>query len=403
MARHVQLDAPVASALPALQRLNVSEEHELPVMLEASRITVASVERSMDVLPTAGGGEETARPDGDRAGRGGDREVTQLARFLAQRDDGITLDTDTMSHLDRSQVARIRVANDRASLDDRRALSEPMELTFVAVGLGQAHERRVYEDARTTRGSADSRAASQEGATKGAPLIAEGVGEKRRETGTDRAGGPVSPGAGTLTAKSTQEHRASADTATVMPEASTGRDATLADTKGATRDNKSSEQDVATRDPALQHASTAGGELGAGKGGEAGGNAPGAGGISGSGSQSQGAGRGGGPVLDPADDPRRIDYIRRLRARLFPLWANAFPVWAALEGRGGHTIYTVTIAADGRLLAAALARPSRIAEFDENIRKAIGRAFPFEPLPAALGLSQLTVTLSFDAVNPAVR
>jgi TonB family protein len=188
-----------------------------------------------------------------------------------------------------------------------------------------------------------------------------------------------------------------------MPEASKGRDATLADEKGATRDNKSSEQDVATRDPALQHTSTAGGEIGTGRGGEQGGKATGSGGISGPGSQSPGAGRGGGPVTDPADDPRRIDYIRRLRAKLFPLWANAFPVWAALEGRGGHTIYTVTISAESNLIGASLARPSGIAEFDENIRKAIHRAFPFDPLPAALGVPQLSVTLSFDAVNPAVR
>ncbi|MFO0659019.1 MAG: TonB family protein [Polyangiaceae bacterium] len=403
MTRSVVLTAPVASAQASLQRLALTEDGELPVMLEASPSQRTSLERSMDVLAMAAGGEETARPDTERAGHGGEREVSQLARFLAQRDDDITLDKDTLSHLDRSQVARIKVSEDRASGEDRRALSEPMDLTFVAVGPGLLKERREHGETNPSKGDASRRDAASEGGARGALVIPEGIGEKPREAGSDKLGSHATPGAGLLSSKPGQEHRSTADTATAMPEASTGKDATLADTKGAARDNKTSEQEVSSREQALSHASTAGGELGVGKGGENGGKAPGSGGTNGPGSVSPGAGRGGGAVMDPAEDPRRIDYIRRLRARLFPLWANAFPRWAALEGRGGHVIFTLTIGSDGSLQGLALVRSSSIAEFDENVRKAVLRGAPFDPLPAVLGVSQLAVTMSFDAVNPAVR
>jgi TonB family protein len=61
-----------------------------------------------------------------------------------------------------------------------------------------------------------------------------------------------------------------------------------------------------------------------------------------------------------------------------------------------------TIAADGSVGSAWVSRPSGIAEFDENCRRAVVRAAPFGPLPPELRPS-LHVQLPFVFKNPAVR
>jgi len=167
---------------------------------------------------------------------------------------------------------------------------------------------------------------SRAGGTKGATQIAPGAGEKAREAGTDQVGAIPSPGTGTLKSEGGAGSPTHGRYSDLDAGGEHSKDATLADAKSTARDNKSSEQDVSTRDPALSHASTAGGETGAGKGGETGPRpTPGSGGTTGPGSQSPGAGKGGGRVIDPADDPRRTDYIRRVMAKLRPYCAGHFP------------------------------------------------------------------------------
>jgi len=70
MARSVTLSAPVATALPSLQRLVLTEEGELPVMVELSEIKTRRPDHATDMEATASGGEETARPDTLQAARG---------------------------------------------------------------------------------------------------------------------------------------------------------------------------------------------------------------------------------------------------------------------------------------------------------------------------------------------
>ncbi|HEU4537965.1 MAG TPA: energy transducer TonB, partial [Polyangiaceae bacterium] len=152
-------------------------------------------------------------------------------------------------------------------------------------------------------------------------------------------------------------------------------------------------------------ASTAGGRLApAGRGGERGGEATGAGGPEGPGSRATPLGQGQGPLVDlDGSDPRLSDYHRRLLAKIHPLWADAFPRWAALEGLQGLAIVQFTVLADGSIAGARVLRPSGVAEFDENVRRAVLRAAPFPPLPANLRARSVNFKLTFDASNPAVR
>ncbi len=82
-------------------------------------------------------------------------------------------------------------------------------------------------------------------------------------------------------------------------------------------------------------------------------------------------------------------------AKLHPLWADAFPKWAAAEGLQGTVIVTFVIRADGTVGSASVTRPSGIPEFDENCRRAVLRGSPYPPVPPELGESSPVV----DAVR----
>nr|WP_240806653.1 energy transducer TonB [Polyangium spumosum] len=97
-----------------------------------------------------------------------------------------------------------------------------------------------------------------------------------------------------------------------------------------------------------------------------------------------------------------MDYVRRVLARIHPLWKDAFPRWAIAEGRGGTVVVSFVIRADGSVASARVARPSGIPEFDENCRQAVLRGAPFEPLPRELGPT-FAWSMPFVAKNPAVR
>jgi TonB family protein len=156
----------------------------------------------------------------------------------------------------------------------------------------------------------------------------------------------------------------------------------------------------------LVHASVAGGLPGEGRGGTAGpAPDPGAGGTQGRGSTARALGSGDGDVFDLyTSDPALLPYFRKLKAKIDPLWANAFPKSAMIELKQGMVILEFTIAADGSARVSwPPLRPSGIDEFDRNCADAIKRASPFEPIPASLGKSSLRIRAPFDARNPVVR
>ena len=104
------------------------------------------------------------------------------------------------------------------------------------------------------------------------------------------------------------------------------------------------------------------------------------------------------------NDPRLLPYFRRIHQKLDPLWAHAFPASAALDLRQGTVIFAVTISAGGDAhVEWPPSRPSGVPEFDHNCYEAILRASPFDPLPAALGTTELRVRMPFDAQNPIIK
>jgi TonB family protein len=99
-----------------------------------------------------------------------------------------------------------------------------------------------------------------------------------------------------------------------------------------------------------------------------------------------------------------MPYLRKIHAKVDPLWANAFPKSAMLELKQGTVIVEFTVASDGAVKVAwPPLRPSGIDEFDHNCADAIRRAGPFDPLPAALGRSTLKIRAPFIAKNPIIK
>ena len=351
------------------------------------------------------GAQPPARPDTTDGGRGGTREASTFAINLAARADDIALDKDPLSRVDRSQVQRLDSAPDRASLDDRRATIQPMEVTFLASGDGKEQSRRPLAETDPSRGAVKAPPAAVLGALPGAAPLPEGERELRRDPGAETAGvDRTSPGMGLLGAREGTIHRAAADAAFARPWVTEGRPAVPADRKDRTRDNVESVQEVASLEQALLVASTPGGERGKGVGGEDGPGKPAAGGAVGVGTRTLVLGQGTGPLVDlDGNDPRLSDYRRRIMAKIHPLWANAFPQSAALEGKQGVAIISLTINADGSVTQVAVARGSTVDEFDENVRRAVLRAAPFPPLPPELSARSMRWAIRFDARNPAVR
>lgn len=357
------------------------------------------------VPPPPGGGEPSARPDANRTGRGGTRASSAPATNLADRDDGLSLTREVQSRLDRDQVQRVATARERASTEDRRSTTRPMELSFLATGRGRRLEKRAFAERDPSAGALDAPAPNAVGSVAGAEPLPLGGPEPRRAPGGGRFGGRVaSPGRGVFDAPLGADHRASAASANARPMVTKGAPAVPSDAAGAARDDADSEQEVAATVQSIVHASTAGGALGSGPGGEPAPGPTGSGGEVGAGSEARPLGNGPGPYFDlDGSDPRLSSYRRSVVAKLWPLWANAFPRSAALEGKQGRAIVSMTIAADGSVHDVRIARPSGVPEFDANLCAAVLRASPFGPLPAELHARAMHWTVSFDAVNPAVR
>ncbi len=344
-------------------------EIELPGMVEGSVVSESAIPPRVGTPLPRGGGEGEPRPDTGRAGLGGTNAASQLAINLADRDDATLLQPEVRSRMDRNQIQRLDTARARSSREDWRASRDPTELTFVAIGKGSRAERLKAASSDPSSGARAAAAPSRRGATVGAEQRPEGIGEARRDPGGAEEGGPVaSPGLGIRDGRQGPDHRASADVMDARPMVAQGTPSIPSNEQGKPRDTTDSEQEVAAAMQSIVHASTAGGARGVGPGGQNGPGSTGSGGVEGAGSKAKALGSGSGSGTDnDLRDTRRMMYLRKVMAKIHPLWANAFPRWAALEGMQGTAIVTFVLGADGSVTSASVSRPSGVPEFDENL------------------------------------
>jgi TonB family protein len=415
LAAHVSVVALAAAAFllrgqvasdvaPRSQRSESFVEIELPIVLDGTAVgELARVDPEGTPL-APGGGERPARPDTGRDGRGGTDTAAARAVNLADRGEALTLEQGALSRVDRSQVQRLSTAQERSSREDWRASRQPTDRTFLALGHGARPERLVPSDHDAAAGARSSAAPSRRGNKPGPRERPSGVGEPARAPASAVLGGALaSPGVGLRDGKLGRDHRVSAAVADARPMVHEGVPSIPASARDKPRDTVDSEQEIAAMTRAIVHASTAGGARGPGPGGQQGLGPSGSGGAVGAGSRSSALGMGVGRALDTGlYDARRTDYLRRVMTKVHPLWASAFPRWAALEGRQGTVIIAFTILADGTVRSASVARPSGIAEFDEACRRAVLRGAPYPPLPPELG-PELRWAMPFEVRNPAVR
>lgn len=378
---------------------------ELPVVSEGALIADEMLEKE-GTVPHPSGGATTARIDDGHLGHGGTGRVRTPATHLSDRDETLSLTPDLISHLDRDQQQRLRTAPDRASWEDRRSTTHPMELTFLASGTGDRPERRAPSPSDPTLGARWAHLAEVAGARLGAAEHELGQDAVRTPLGASREGSHASsPGIGVDDGRIGEGHRAAAHVARGRPDVTLGPVTIPATEHSRERDDVDSDQSVATAVRSIVHASTAGGAAGEGNGGTSGGGAPGAGASTGIGSHAVPLGTGEGDYFDlNSSDPRIMPYFRRLHAKLHPLWANAFPRSALLELKQGLVILEFTIERDGTAhVSWPPVRPSGIDEFDRNCADAIRRASPFEPIPKELGRTRLRIRAPFEAQNPIVK
>ncbi len=382
---------------PALAAAAREVEVELPSFDPAASDSEHETESApLELQPTeSGGGPLERHPDTERAGHGGSARAPEAATNLDSHIDPISLETDTLTHLDRSQVQRLRTADERRSWDDHRATPSPMQLTFLATGKGALPERR-------------SAAPSAPGSIAGAPQAAilggtPGGGEGDAGQLTDDAPGAVRSG------RHEAEPQAGAPSAAAQGPASHGAQVLLArpwvmrarpalptEVRARPNDRDDSAQAVAARVAALIHASTIGAPPGPGVGGEPAGGRPGRSGTDGMGSRTIPSGFGPGP--DALNDPGIQGFVAGLKQQVDNQLQRAFPDWAIADGRSGHVIIELAVLADGRLERVRMVRPSGIDEYDGNVLTGVRRIPGFGPLPKALGQRAL-ITMSYDSLN----
>ncbi len=399
LAQSLQSSPPPARSLPASVPVELEAEVALPEIAAAGP-EAAEPSQLPPPLDAPLGGRHAARPDMERPGRGGERTSLEAATNLASSIDPIALERDPQTQRDRSQVSRLHTAWKRESRDDRRATPTPMELTFLATGPGHVRARRDYAATDPARGVLSGGVASVVGTKAG--------GQGATNTGTlpDEASGGAIAGAeraevgkGARDGRDEPEFHAAARVLFARPLVTPGRAAVPTESRGRTNDTLDSSQEVAAKVSSLLHASSAGGEVGPGVGGDRGGNAPGAQGTQGIGSRSSPSGSGFG--ADFADDPGFSGYSRALRSQLSQVLAKAFPDWAIEQGRGGHVIFDMTLAADGKPTGVRIVRASGVVEYDENVVRAVRAVKSFGRVPEGFG-APAQFRVSWDAVNPAV-
>ncbi|MET0592864.1 MAG: energy transducer TonB [Polyangiaceae bacterium] len=351
-----------------------------------------------------GGGEGVARPDMDRAGKGGARHADSAALNLADRNDGLTLSRDVTSRIDRDQVQRLDTARDRETFEDRRSTTHPMDLVFLASGRGALNERRPVASVDPNRGALRADPAAVLGSVVGSPHDNGDLASAHDMGGAAPGATHPAPGVGILMGDPGPDHRRSAAVARGRPRVTEAAPSIPADRTGSPKDTVDSEQEVAATVQSLVHASTAGGALGGGPGGQEGPGSAGSEGTAGPGSRAAPFGGGSGPFTGISDaDPRISAYRRSVLAKIYPLWENAFPKSASLEGKQGRAIISLVIYSDGHVERVRVTRPSGVPEFDDNVRLAVLRAAPFGPFPPNLAVPSMNWNITFDMNNPAVR
>jgi len=349
--------------------------------------------------PPPNGGERMPRPDLERIGRGGEPTGAHALNLAASIDD-VTLEREIINALHRSQTQRLQTSDKRMSVDDRRATPEPMTMTFVASGEGARAERRPVARFEPSRGELGTELPRSRGGTLGGPRESNGVVATTAAGAVQEGSRSEQPSAAGITdGARDRDARASAAVTLARPLVPPARAALPTETRGRPNDIVDSPQEVATPAQSVLDASTAGGERGADRGGERGAGRAGAGAPGTAGSRSEAAGFGPGPRRAASDDPRVTSYFREMVNRVD--WQRAFPSWAIADGRGGVAVVGATVLADGRVTDVRILRASGIAEFDRNLVDAVQRAAPFGPLPKSVG-SSVRVSMSFDALNPAV-
>jgi TonB family protein len=380
--------------------LNAEIEVELPAFAsstaEPAQDSPVAPEAVAPALPAAGGGPLERHPDTERAGRGGSRTASQAATNLASSIDPITLETDPLTHLDRSQVSRLRTAAERRSWDDHRSTPNPMQLTFLATGPGAVPERR--EAGQAALGSISGSVSTPLGGVVGAAPSEPGAGAEPA-SGAELAGrhDPQLPqGALSTRPSSARSTSTGAQVLLARPWVMRARPALPTETRERPNDLEDSSEAVAGRVAALIHASTVGGPQGPGVGGEPTGGRPGRSGDDGMGSRA--APSGFGPGADALNDPGIQGYIAGLKQRVDDQLRRAFPDWAIEAGKSGHVIFEFAVLADGRVERVRLVRPSGIDEYDSNVLTGVRGIPSFGPLPRALGHRAL-ITMSYDALN----
>ena len=319
---------------------------ELPMFAEGTLVTDHEVVPEGEV-PVAHGGSTIARVDTGTLGRGGSSAGARAIN-LAALDEELSLSPDLISRLDRDQHQRLKTtAKPRTTREDRRATTNPMELTFLATGTGEHQERRPRAISDPSRGSLIApRPPSVVGGHAGT-RESDAVEGPGATAGADRRGQlTASPGVGVRAGEAGTHHDAAARIAQGRPSVAEGPPTITASLRGE--------------------------------------------------------------VFDwYTNDPMLLPYFRQIHAKVDPLWRDAFPRSALLELKQGTVIIEFTIAADGSVRVSwPPARPSGIDEFDKNCADAIRRAGPFAPIPAALremGRSSLRIRAPFVAKNPIVK
>lgn len=392
--------APPAPVLPAAP---VAVELDAEVSLPEVAAAGPEADRPSTLPPpleVAVGGRHAPRPDLEHAGRGGERTSAEVATNLASSIDPIALERDPDTDRDRSQVTRLRTAYERATRDDRRATPTPMELTFLATGAGYVRARRAFSATDPARGIISGGVAQAVGTLVGGHGASHiGIEPDAAPGGSVAGAEAMKLGQGAPDGRDAQEFHAAARVLFARPLLPAARAAVPAEARGRPNDTLDSSQEVSDRVSSLLHASSAGGEPGPGLGGDRGGGAPGVLGTSGIGSRSSPSGAAYG--ADFADDPGFSGYSRAFLAQLARALSGTFPDWAIAQGRGGHVIFDVTLRADGKPTGVRLVRASGIAEYDENVLRAVRAVATFGRLPSGYA-TPAQFRVSWDALNPVV-
>jgi TonB family protein len=385
---------------PSASPTSITHKGEVEVELPSFDPSASDQERESEAPPEEleptplGGGPLTRHADTEQTGRGGSKTAPEAATNLDSHIDPISLETDSPTHLDRSQVQRLHTASARRSWDDHRSTPTPMQLTFLATGKGRLPERRVL--AANAPGSVAGKVAASLGGLAGPSQDEAGL-------DTDPAPGAAVPGRreaepqpGAPTPAQNAAPSRGAQVLIARPWVMRARPALPTEVRARPNDVDDSSQAVAARVAALIHASTIGAPPGPGVGGEPVGAQPGRSGDAGMGSRATPSGFGPGP--DALNDPGIQGFVAGLKARVDEQLRCAFPDWAIEAGRSGHVIFELAVTADGRLERVRMVRPSGIPEYDGNVLTGVRRIPSFGPLPKALGKRAL-ITMSYTSLN----